>query len=67
MPWRKGTHLTHPRRWVNNIKMDLREMGWDGMGWYGLDRSDSGWGPVEGSCELGNKPSGSIKYWEVLE
>jgi hypothetical protein len=24
------------RRWVNNIKMDLR------MGWYGLDRSGSG-------------------------
>jgi hypothetical protein len=19
------------RRWVNNIKMDLREIGWDGM------------------------------------
>jgi hypothetical protein len=24
------------RRWVNNIKMDLREIGWDGMGWIGL-------------------------------
>jgi hypothetical protein len=22
---------------------------------------------VEGSCEHGNEPSGSIKYWEVLE
>jgi hypothetical protein len=22
------------RRWMDNIKMDLREMGW---GWYGLD------------------------------
>jgi hypothetical protein len=22
---------------------------------------------VEGSCERGNKPSGSIKLWEVLE
>jgi hypothetical protein len=21
------------RRWVDNIKMDLREIGWDGMGW----------------------------------
>jgi hypothetical protein len=39
----------------------------DGMGWYGLDRSDSGYGPVEGSCERDNKPSGSIKRWEVLE
>jgi hypothetical protein len=23
--------------------------------------------PVEGSCEYGNEPSGSIKCWEVLE
>jgi hypothetical protein len=21
------------RRWVNNIKIDLREIGWDGMDW----------------------------------
>jgi hypothetical protein len=26
------------RRWVDNIKIDLRER----MGWYGLDRSGSG-------------------------
>jgi hypothetical protein len=32
--------LGRPRfRWVNDIKIDLREMGWDG---YGLDRSGSG-------------------------
>jgi hypothetical protein len=24
------------RRSVDNIKMDLREVGWDGMGWIGL-------------------------------
>jgi hypothetical protein len=29
-------------RWVDNIKMDLGEIGWDGMGWYGLDRTGSG-------------------------
>jgi hypothetical protein len=23
-------------RWVDNIKMDLREMGWDGMDWIDL-------------------------------
>jgi hypothetical protein len=34
---------------------------------YGLDRSGLGWGLVEGSFEDGNKPSGSIKRWEVLE
>jgi hypothetical protein len=32
-----------------------------------LDRSGSRQGPVEGSCEGGNKPSGSIKCWEILE
>jgi hypothetical protein len=37
------------------------------MGWYGLDGSGSGQGPVEGSCEHGNEPLGSIKCWEVLE
>jgi hypothetical protein len=24
------------RRWVENIKMDLREGGWDGMDWIDL-------------------------------
>jgi hypothetical protein len=24
------------RRWVDNIKTDLREIGWDGMGWIDL-------------------------------
>jgi hypothetical protein len=37
------------------------------MGWYGLDRSGSGWGPMEGSYGHGDEPSGSIKCWEVLE
>jgi hypothetical protein len=36
------------------------------MGWYGLDSSGVGWGPVEGCCEHGNELSGSIKctnFW----
>jgi hypothetical protein len=29
--------LGRPRhRWVDNIKMDLREIGWDGMYWTDL-------------------------------
>jgi hypothetical protein len=51
------------RRWVDNIKMDLREIGW----WYWLDWSGSELGSVEGSCEHGNEPTGSIKCWDVLE
>jgi hypothetical protein len=29
--------LERPRsRWVDNIKMDLREKGWDGLDWFDL-------------------------------
>jgi hypothetical protein len=29
--------LGRPRhRWVNNVKMDLRKIGWDGMDWIDL-------------------------------
>jgi hypothetical protein len=53
--------LGRPRRTrVDNIKIDLREIGWGGM-------TGSIWGPMKGSCEHGNEPSGSIKCWEVLE
>jgi hypothetical protein len=24
------------RRWVDNIKMDLREIGWDGVDWIDM-------------------------------
>jgi hypothetical protein len=31
--------LGRPRcRWVYNIKMDFREVGWDGMDWIDLDQ-----------------------------
>jgi hypothetical protein len=26
------------RRWVDNIKIYLREIGWDGMNWIDLDQ-----------------------------
>jgi hypothetical protein len=35
------------------------------MGWSELDRSVSGYGPVEGPFEHGDEPS--LKCWEVLE
>jgi hypothetical protein len=44
--------------------MDLREIGWDGVDWVDLVQDK---GPLEGSCEHGDEPSGSIKCWEVLE
>jgi hypothetical protein len=36
-----------------NIKLDLADM----IEWYGL----------HDSCENGNEPSGSIRYWDVVE
>jgi hypothetical protein len=48
------------RRWVDNIKIDLRDIGWDGMDLINLAQDRD-------QCEHGNEPSGSIKCWEVLE
>jgi hypothetical protein len=31
------------RRWVDNIKMDLREIGWDGMEWIDLAQDRDQW------------------------
>jgi hypothetical protein len=45
---------------VDNIKMDLREIGWGGMDWIDLYQ----WGAF---CEPGNEYLGSIKCWELLE
>jgi hypothetical protein len=57
--------LGRPRyRWVDNIKMDLREREWDGMDWIHLVQDRDQWRAL---CKHGNEPSGSIKCWEVLE
>jgi hypothetical protein len=51
------TPLGRPRRKLeDNIKMDLREIGWGDMEWIDLAQE-----PAEGSCEHGNEPSDSIK------
>jgi hypothetical protein len=31
------------RRWVDSIKMDLREIGWDGGEWIDLDQDRDQW------------------------
>jgi hypothetical protein len=49
---------------VDNIKMDLREIVCDGMDWIDLAEDKDQW---KGSCEHGNEPLGSMKWWEVLE
>jgi hypothetical protein len=51
------------RRWVENIRMDLGEVGWGDVDWIGLaqDRNRNS------SCEFGIEPSGSMKCWETIE
>jgi len=48
------------RRWEDNIKMDLKEMGCEGMDWIELDQ-------VAGTCKCGNENLGSIKCGEFLD
>jgi hypothetical protein len=31
------------RRWVDNIKMDLKEIGWDGVDWIDLAKDRKQW------------------------
>jgi hypothetical protein len=52
------------RRWVDNIRMDLEEVGWGDVDWIGLAKDR---GQVESSCEFGIEPSGSMKCWETIE
>jgi hypothetical protein len=36
--------LGRPRRWwVDNIKIDLREIGWDGMDWINVAQDRDQW------------------------
>jgi hypothetical protein len=36
--------LGRPRsRWMNNIKMDLREIGWDGVDWIDMAQDRDQW------------------------
>jgi hypothetical protein len=34
------------RRWVDDIKMDLREIGWDGVDWVDLAQDRDEWRPL---------------------
>jgi hypothetical protein len=34
------------RRWVHYVKMDLREIGWDGMDWIDLAQDKDQWRAV---------------------
>jgi hypothetical protein len=42
-PEGKGPLIRPRRRWVDNIKMDLTEIGWDGMDWIDLAQDRDQW------------------------
>ena len=50
------------RRWVDNIRMDLQEVGCGYVDWIGLAQAQ-----VADACVCGNEPSGSIKCGEFLD
>jgi len=51
------------RRWVDNIRMDIQEVGCEYMDWIGLAQDRQ----VAEACECGNEPSGSVKCGEFLD
>jgi hypothetical protein len=48
------------RRWADNIKIALREMGWDVIDWIDLAQGRD-------QCKHGNELAGCITCWEVLK
>jgi hypothetical protein len=56
-----GGKEMHIGYWLmDNIRMNLVEVGWGDVDWIGLAQ-------VESSCEFGIEPSGSIKCWETIK
>jgi hypothetical protein len=52
--------------------VDWTDVDWTDVDWTDVDWTDVDWTDVAqnrdtGSCECGNKPSGSIKYGEFLD
>jgi hypothetical protein len=50
--------------WVDNIKIDLRERGWDGMDWIDLAQYRDQWRAL---VNILMNVRGSIKCWEFIE
>jgi len=49
---------------VDNIRMDLQEVGCGYVDWIGLAQDRDRW---PDACECGNEPSGSVKCGEFLD
>jgi hypothetical protein len=53
----------HRLGWEGNVRMDIGDIGWEGVNWIHLAQD----GPVAGPCEHGNEPSGSVEVREFLD
>jgi hypothetical protein len=53
--------IHHRQNPIESIRIDLREIGWDGVDWVDLAQDRDQWRVFV------NETSGSIKCWEVLE
>jgi len=53
------------RRWVDNIRTHLQEVGCGYMDWIGLAQDRDRWRTPD-ARECGNEPSGSVKCEEFL-
>jgi hypothetical protein len=59
--------LGRPRpRWVDNIMMDLLELGWGDVDWIGLAEDRNRWRALVNSVLNFVVPKNSEKLWSVL-
>jgi hypothetical protein len=55
--------LRGPRHiWVDNIKLDLRETGWDGIDWFDVAHIRDQWSVLVNTVM---NFLGSIQFWEI--
>jgi hypothetical protein len=52
------------RRWVDNIRIDLGEVGWVDVDWIDLAKDRNRWSALVNSVL---NPSGSMKCWETID
>jgi hypothetical protein len=52
------------RRWVDNIRMDLGEVGWGDVDWIGVAKDRNRWRALVNSVL---NLRGSMKCWETIE
>jgi hypothetical protein len=56
--WREET-VWETRKWEDNIKMDLKDVGWEGVDWIHVTQ--------DSFCKHGNEPSDFLKGGEFVD